>query len=70
MSIKRAVPNITTDHLAASRKFYTELLGVEVVMDMDWIITPASPTNPSAQISLLRAAADSPQQQSSLTVEG
>ena len=37
-----------------SRKFYTEFLGLEVAMDMDWIVTLVSPVNPTAQISLVR----------------
>ena len=30
-----------------------ELLGFEAVMDLDWIVTVASPTNPSAQVSII-----------------
>jgi len=54
MSIRRVVPNIGTDRMEESQKFYTELLGLRVVMDMDWITTLASPNNPTAQISLAR----------------
>ena len=50
MNIKRIVPNITSVRLDERRAFYTEFFGFQVVMD--WIITLASPTNPSAQISL------------------
>lgn len=54
MKIERVVPNITSDRVEESREFYTALLGLEVVMDMGWIVTLASPDNPTAQISLLR----------------
>ena len=54
LNIKRVVPNITSARLNESRAFYTEFLGFQVVMDMDWIITLASSTNPTAQISLVR----------------
>jgi catechol 2,3-dioxygenase-like lactoylglutathione lyase family enzyme len=37
-----------------SRKFYTEFLGFDVAMDMGWVVTLASPGNPTAQITLLR----------------
>ena len=37
-----------------SRKFYTQFLGFELAMDMGWIVTLASPNNPTAQITLLR----------------
>jgi catechol 2,3-dioxygenase-like lactoylglutathione lyase family enzyme len=52
MIIRRAVPNLTTDRLDESRAFYVNVLGFEVAMDMGWIVTLASPDNPTAQISL------------------
>jgi len=61
MSITRVVPNITSDRLDESRKFYTDFLGFQVAMDMGWIVTLASPSNPTAQISLLQETASAPQ---------
>jgi predicted enzyme related to lactoylglutathione lyase len=53
-----------------SRKFYTEFLGLEVAMDMGWIVTLVSPSNPTAQVSLVRGPAPAtPQAHLSLTVE-
>jgi hypothetical protein len=49
MSIRRVVPDITSERIDESRKFYTEFLGFEVAMDMGWIVTLASPDNPTAQ---------------------
>ena len=70
MTIRRVVPNIPTDRIDDSRKFYTEFLGFGVTMDMGWIVTLASPSNPTAQISLLRDPAAAPPHASlSLTVE-
>jgi catechol 2,3-dioxygenase-like lactoylglutathione lyase family enzyme len=57
MSIRRVVPDITSERIDESRKFYTEFLGFEVAMDMGWIVTLASPDNPTAQITLLRGPA-------------
>ena len=54
MTIRRVVPNISTDRLDESRKFYAEFLGFEVAMDMGWIVTLVSPSNPTAQVGLLR----------------
>ena len=54
MSIRRVVPNITSDRLDESREFHTELLGFQVAMDMGWIVTLVAPSNPTAQISLVR----------------
>jgi catechol 2,3-dioxygenase-like lactoylglutathione lyase family enzyme len=34
MNIRRIVPNIQSDRVDESRKFYTEFLGLEVAMDM------------------------------------
>ncbi len=60
MGITRVVPNVTTDRLDESRAFYTGLLGFRVAMDIDWIVTLASPDNPTAQISLVRGEASAP----------
>jgi len=46
------VPDIVTESMAESRDFYG-MLGFEEVMDLGWVITLASPTNPTAQITLL-----------------
>jgi catechol 2,3-dioxygenase-like lactoylglutathione lyase family enzyme len=54
MSVKRIVPDIKSKHLDASRQFYIDVLGLEVVMDMGFIVTLVSPSNPTAQVSLMR----------------
>ena len=54
MSVKRIVPDIKSKHLDASRQFYVEVLGLEVAMDMGFIVTLVSPSNPTAQVSLIR----------------
>ncbi|MGH2922801.1 MAG: VOC family protein [Solirubrobacterales bacterium] len=53
MTIGRAVPNIRSDVPAESREFFVELLGFEVAMDLDWVATLASPSNPSAQVTII-----------------
>lgn len=62
MSIRRAVPDITTQRLDESREFYVGLLGFEVAMDMDWVVTLVSPSNPTAQVTLIRRDASAPVQ--------
>jgi catechol 2,3-dioxygenase-like lactoylglutathione lyase family enzyme len=54
MSIRRVVPNIASDKLDACRDFYAGLLGFQVAMDLGWIMTFVSPSNPTAQLSILR----------------
>jgi len=53
VAVRRVVPDIKSDRLAESRGFYVDLLGFEVGMDMDWIVTFVSPQNPTAQVSVL-----------------
>ena len=53
MTIDRAVPNIRSNRPAETRDFFTELLGFEVAMDMGWVVTVVSPTNPSAQVTII-----------------
>ena len=53
MTIRRAVPNIRSERPAATRDFFLDLFGFEVAMDMGWVVTVASPTNPSVQITIV-----------------
>jgi catechol 2,3-dioxygenase-like lactoylglutathione lyase family enzyme len=53
MTINRAVPNIRSERPADTRDFFVDLLGFEVAMDMGWVVTVASPTTPSAQVTIV-----------------
>jgi uncharacterized glyoxalase superfamily protein PhnB len=53
MTIRRAVPNIRSERPGDTRDFFVDLLGLEVAMDLDWVITLASPSNPSAQVTIV-----------------
>lgn len=50
MSIRRAVPDLTSTDLARSREFYGDFLGFSVGMDLGWVINFVSPDNPTAQV--------------------
>ena len=52
MTIRRVVPNLVCRRIQDTRKFYEDLLGFKVAMDMGWIVTLASPENSTAQVSL------------------
>ncbi|RXS87890.1 glyoxalase [Streptomyces sp. TM32] len=52
MPVRRVVPNIQCDALEENRTFYG-LLGMEEVMNQGWVMTLASPANPTAQLSFL-----------------
>lgn len=54
LSIRRVVPTITTTAMNRSREFYEEFLGLQMAMDMGWIVTFVSPDNPTAQLSLVQ----------------
>ena len=54
MSVRRIVPDIRSKQLDTSRQFYVDVLGLEVAMDMGFIVTLRSSTNPTAQVSLVR----------------
>ncbi len=53
MSVRRIVPNINSASPSASKPFYEGVLGLDTAMDMGWIITFVSPSNPTAQISVV-----------------
>jgi uncharacterized glyoxalase superfamily protein PhnB len=53
MTVSRAVPNIRSERPAETRDFFVDLLGLDVVMDLGWVMTLASPTNPSAQVQIM-----------------
>jgi catechol 2,3-dioxygenase-like lactoylglutathione lyase family enzyme len=60
MGVRRVVPDLVSQNLAAARVFYGEVLGLELVMDLGWIITMGDPDRPGAQISLLTHDATAP----------
>ncbi|WP_330228600.1 VOC family protein [Nocardia sp. NBC_00508] len=68
MTIRRATPDIRTTDLAASRDFY-RLLGFREAMDLGWVVTMASPSNPTAQVLLVGPDAEQPQPDMSVEVD-
>jgi predicted enzyme related to lactoylglutathione lyase len=53
MSVRRIVPDLHAADPAAGHGFYAEVLGLEVAMDLGWIVTYADPANPGAQLSVM-----------------
>jgi catechol 2,3-dioxygenase-like lactoylglutathione lyase family enzyme len=47
------VPNIRSDRPGETRDFFVDLLGFEVAMDIDWVVTVVSPANRSAQVNII-----------------
>ncbi|MBW1597739.1 VOC family protein [Streptomyces sp. JJ38] len=59
MTVRRVVPDLHTHAMAEHRDFYG-LLGLEEVMNLDWVMTLASPSNPSAQLIFIREEESAP----------
>ncbi|MCI3150828.1 VOC family protein [Streptomyces werraensis] len=59
MTVRRVVPNLHSDNPGKHREFYG-LLGFEEVMNHGWIMTLASPSNPTAQVSVMTEDATAP----------
>jgi len=52
MVVKRIVPNFAVTDMAKARSFYADILALDVVMDLGWIVTFASPAQMAPQLSL------------------
>jgi catechol 2,3-dioxygenase-like lactoylglutathione lyase family enzyme len=66
MTIRRAIPNLLSGDLAATREFYAGFLGFDVAMDEDGFKMFASPSNRTAQITV--AAKDDPGQDRGISI--
>jgi uncharacterized glyoxalase superfamily protein PhnB len=47
------VPNIRSDQPEETRDFFVDLFGFEVAMDLDWVMTLASPDDPAVQVTII-----------------
>jgi catechol 2,3-dioxygenase-like lactoylglutathione lyase family enzyme len=52
VTVRRIVTNIATHDPAIARRFYGEVLGLDVLMDMGWIVTYGAPSKAIVQISI------------------
>lgn len=52
MKVKRIVADLKADDPAKAKRFYEELLGLEVLMDLGWITTFGSSTKMTVQVSV------------------
>jgi len=53
MSISRIVPDLASTSVRETQAFYSEVFGLQPVMEHGWIVTLADPENPRCQISLM-----------------
>jgi catechol 2,3-dioxygenase-like lactoylglutathione lyase family enzyme len=59
MTIRRVMPNVVTEDIEESRSFYGDFLGMDVRMDEPGFLMLASPSNPTAQMTVVSPAAES-----------
>jgi catechol 2,3-dioxygenase-like lactoylglutathione lyase family enzyme len=52
MQVKRIVANIAAEDIASARRFYQDILGLDVLMDHGWIATYGSSQKMSVQVSI------------------
>jgi catechol 2,3-dioxygenase-like lactoylglutathione lyase family enzyme len=53
MTVRRIVANIATADIAAAKRFYGDVLGLESLMDMSWIATYGSHETMTVQLSFM-----------------
>ncbi|ESW90916.1 glyoxalase [Mesorhizobium sp. LSJC269B00] len=53
MTVRRIVANIGTQDAAAAKRFYQDVLGLDVLMDQGWIVTLGSDARMQVQISFM-----------------
>jgi catechol 2,3-dioxygenase-like lactoylglutathione lyase family enzyme len=53
MNIKRVVPDLESASIRDTQRFYSDVFGLQPVMDHGWIVTLADSQNPSCQINLM-----------------
>jgi catechol 2,3-dioxygenase-like lactoylglutathione lyase family enzyme len=53
MTVKRIVANVAVKEIAAARRFYEDVLGLNLLMDLGWIATFGSGEEMSVQISFM-----------------
>jgi len=52
MAVHRIVANVTADELDAAKAFYGDVLGMNIVMNLGWIMTFAAEGSMAPQISV------------------
>ncbi|RWC38314.1 MAG: glyoxalase [Mesorhizobium sp.] len=53
MKVRRIVANIETSDVAAAKRFYQDVLGLDVLMDLGWIATYGSDETMPMQVSFM-----------------
>jgi catechol 2,3-dioxygenase-like lactoylglutathione lyase family enzyme len=52
MQVKRIVANVAVEDVSAAKRFYQDILGLDVLMDHGWLVTYGSSQKMSVQVSI------------------
>ena len=52
MKVKRIVANIATEDVAKAKRFYRDILGLDVLMDHGWLVTYGSAEKMTVQVGI------------------
>ena len=52
MKVKRIVANIATEDVAKGKRFYRDILGLDVLMDHGWLVTYGSTEKMTVQVGI------------------
>ena len=70
MRVKRIVANVEAQNPAAAKRFYQDVLGLELLMDLGWIATHGSRQRMNVQISFMsQGGSDTPTPDLSIEVD-
>lgn len=70
MKVERIVANVATPDVSAARRFYHDVLGLDVLMDLGWIATYGSNERMTVQVSFLsQGGSDTPVPDLSIEVD-
>ncbi|MFE0019102.1 VOC family protein [Mesorhizobium sp. NPDC059054] len=70
MTVKRIVANVATADVSAARRFYADVLGLDILMDHGWIATYGNGERMTVQVSFAeQGGADTPVPDLSIEVD-
>ncbi|MDX8453680.1 VOC family protein [Mesorhizobium sp. VK9D] len=70
MTVRRIVTNIATKDIAAAKRFYHDVLGLDILMDHGWIATYGSDERMQVQVSFMaQGGSDTPVPELSIEVD-
>jgi catechol 2,3-dioxygenase-like lactoylglutathione lyase family enzyme len=70
MKVKRIVANIATEDIAKAKRFYGDILGLDVLMDHGWLVTYGSDVKMTVQVGVaIQGGSDTPVPDLSIEVD-